>query len=278
MRGLAEFVMRGRRQATFAVVLIGAIPLIYFLSPALVALVLLRKGLQEGALLLAWAALPLLAWILYPVFVFGVVGNFLPLIVLFTVTGLALVLRLTQSWQFTVLCAVGVGLLCEAYLRLQPQIIEVLLVQINPLLEANGNQQPVTLGDLIALVASVHMGVVILLLMLARWLQAGLYNPGGFRQEFHALRIEPRAAAPLVGLLLLSGLGLVLPEGWLLYFVMPLMLAGTALVHATIAIRKMSGLWLLVFYTVYPVIVQFLVLFALVDSWYDFRKHMRPSA
>jgi hypothetical protein len=170
-----------------------------------------------------------------------------------------------------------VGLICELYLRIQPQIIELLLMQINPLLEASGSQQPVTAGELIALVASVHMGVVVLLLMVARWQQAVLYNPGGFRQEMHALRIEPKAAAPLVVLLILSGFGVILPETWLLYFTLPLLLAGTALVHATIAMRKMSGLWLLVFYTVYPVIVQFLVLFALVDSWYDFRKHMRPS-
>ncbi|MEX2131026.1 MAG: hypothetical protein WD772_06025 [Pseudohongiellaceae bacterium] len=277
MRGLAEFVMKGRKQAILAVVLIGVIPLIYFISPIIVGLVILRKGPREGGLLLAWASLPILAWIAYPAIVFDTIGNLLPLIVLLAVAGLAVVLRTSGSWQFTLLFSVAVGLICDVYLRIQPLVIEILLLQINPLLELSGSREPVTREELITLVAVTHMGMAILLLMASRWMQAMLYQPGGFRKEFHELRIERRAALPLLVMILLSGFGILVPETWLLYFTLPLLVAGTALVHATIALRRMSGLWLLAFYTVYPVIVQFLVLFAMVDSWYDFRKHM-PAA
>lgn len=276
MRGLAEFVMSGRRQATLTVMLIGAIPLIYFLSPVLVALVLMRKGVQEGLWLAGWAALPLVAWVIYPLLAFGVLGSLLPLLVLGALVGLAAVLRSTRSWQLTVVSGIGVGLVIELYLRVQPQIIDLLLVQLAPLLES-GAAQPVDRGDLIALVTTVHLIMVLLLLMVARWLQAMLYNPGGFRQEMHALRIEPKVATPLVVLMLLSGLNLGLPSMWLMYFALPLIVAGTALVHAVIAGRRLAALWLLAFYTVYPMILQFIVLVALIDSFYDFRK-TKPTA
>lgn len=276
MRGLAEFVMSGRRQATLTVMLIGAIPLIYFLSPVLVALVLMRKGVQEGLWLAGWAAVPLVAWVIYPLLAFGVLGSLLPLLVLGALVGLAAVLRSTRSWQLTVVSGIGVGLVIELYLRVQPQIIDLLLVQLAPLLES-GAAQPVDRGDLIALVTTVHLIMVLLLLMVARWLQAMLYNPGGFRQEMHALRIEPKVATPLVVLMLLSGLNLGLPSLWLMYFALPLIMAGTALVHAVIAGRRLAALWLLAFYTVYPMILQFIVLIALIDSFYDFRKTKRTA-
>ncbi len=55
MRALAEFILRGRLQAT-AVALIGNwVPL---LTPATVALVTLRVGRNNGLLILLWGVLP----------------------------------------------------------------------------------------------------------------------------------------------------------------------------------------------------------------------------
>ena len=89
MRGLAEFVMKGRKQAIMAVLLIGLVPLINFLNPVVIALLLLRKGLREAALVSVWAILPIGAWAL--------VGDVYPLIMLIGVSGLALLLRETKS-------------------------------------------------------------------------------------------------------------------------------------------------------------------------------------
>lgn len=277
MRGLAEYVMRGRQQAILAVVLLGAVPLIYFVSPIIVALVVLRKGVQEGSVVLTWAALPLVAWIVIPALTLGAPGNLLTLIVLFAVGGLAVVLRKTESWQLTVLCAVVVGLVIELYLRMQPMLMDILLAQLNPILEASGASEPVSLSELITLFAVVHMGLAVLLVMAARWMQAMLYNPGGFSKEFQALRIDRKAALPLLLLILLSSFGIVIPATWVIHFMLPLLIAGTALVHATVAMKKMSGLWLFAFYTVYPVIVEFLVLFAVLDTWFNFRARMKKA-
>ena len=58
MRGLAEYVMLGRRQAIIIVLLSGFFPLLYFISAAVIALVTLRKGQAEGLILLLWSLLP----------------------------------------------------------------------------------------------------------------------------------------------------------------------------------------------------------------------------
>jgi len=277
MRSLAEFIMKGRRQAIVAVVLTSAIPPVYFISPVIVGLVILRKGMNEGFLLLMAAMLPMAIWTIYPSVAMDQQANLLPYMLLFSVSGLAAVLRATQSWQLTVLLTVLVGLVFELYLRLQPAAVDTLLVQLNQLMQQSGVTDSVGRSQLVALIAMVQTVMTVLLLMWSRWLQAMLYNPGGFRQEFHSLRIENRTALLLVPLLLLSGLGVVLPETWYGYFSIPLMIAGVALVHATVAMKQMSPLWLFAFYAVFPVIGQLLVLLALADSWYDFRKHTRNA-
>ncbi len=275
MRSLAEFVMKGRRQAIIAVLLIGAIPLIYFISPVIVSLVILRKGIQEAALVLVWALLPISAWAMYPNIVSDTPVNLLPVFMLLAVSGLAVILRSTKSWQITMLVTVIVSLSFEFYLRLQPVIMDTLLMQIRPLLEESGATGEVTRGELIALVAAVYASMSVLLLIWSRWLQALLFNPGGFKTEFQSLRIELKPALPLLLLILLAMFGLIVPGTWILYFIMPLLFSGTALVHAIVALKQLSPLWLFMFYAIFPVIVQFLVLFALIDSWYDFRKKMR---
>lgn len=277
MRSLAEFVMKGRRQAILAVVLTGAIPPVYFISPVIVGLVVLRKGLQEAFLILIWALLALGLWTVYPSIAMEQPVNLLPFLLVLAVTGLAVALRVSQSWQVTLLVSVAVGLGFEIYLRIQPAAVDTLLGQLAPLFEQN-NLEPLVRGELIALIATIQTAMAVLLLIWARWLQAMLYNPGGFREEFHGLRIEARAALPLALLLLLSGLGVGVPEPWYGYFALPFLFAGTALVHGTIALRQLSPLWLVAFYVVIPVIAQLLVLLALFDSWYDFRKQMRKTS
>jgi hypothetical protein len=160
-------------------------------------------------------------------------------------------------------------------------VIDILLLQLESLQEMSPTLQLelITRESLISWLSVAYMVTAVLSLMASRWMQSLLYQPGGFRKEFFALRIEPKVALPLILLLLLAGFGVLLPVTWVLYLALPFVLAGTALVHATVAVRKMSGLWLLVFYTVYPMILRFLILFALVDSWYDFRSRMsaKPS-
>jgi hypothetical protein len=57
------------------------------------------------------------------------------------------------------------------------------------------------------------------------------------------------------------------------------MFSGIALMHAVVAKKKLSSMWLVTFYILLmlPVVVQILVLLALIDSWYDFRSRLSNS-
>ncbi len=276
MRGLAKFVMNGRKQAILAVVLLGLVPLVYFLNPVVVGLVMLRKGTQEAGIVFAWAVLSIGAH--------AVIGDFIPLIMLCGISGLAWILRKTESWEFTLLAAIAIGLAVEVYLRLQPLVLDVLFLQMELYLETN-NLQGLQLGgegvqredfreSLTSFLGAMYMFVAIMLLMLARWMQASLYNPGGFQQEFHALRIEQKVAMILLGLMLLASFQVLIPQTWMLYLILPLLFSGMALIHALAAKKQLSSLWLAALYAVLmlPVVVNMVVLLALVDSWYNFRK------
>lgn len=275
MRGLVEYVMTGRRQAIIAVLLLGLLPLLNLLNPVMVGLVALRKGWQEGIVIFAWALLPLGAW--------AMIGDVVPLIMLVGISALALLLRETESWEFTLLAAIAIGVCVELYLRVQPAVLDVLMAQVEIYLQ-NNNPQDLQIADvrnaMVTVIGAVYMFLSIILLMLARWMQAALYNPGGFKQEFHRLRVEQKVGLILIAAMLLASFGVLIPEAWVLYLVIPLLFSGIALVHAVVAIKNLSRMWLVTFYVLLmlPITVQMLVLFALIDSWYDFRTRLQGRA
>lgn len=273
MRGLAEFVMSGRKQAIMAVIFLGLIPLVNLLNPVVVGLMVLRKGVLEVAIIFAWAILPIGAW--------AIVGDIAPLIMLFGISGLAWLLRETESWETTLLATIAIGLSVEIYLRLQPAVLDGLFQQLELLLVTN-SLQGIQLEDIRESIGSFigvgYMFLAIVLLMLARWMQATLFNPGGFQKEFHQLHIGQKTALGLAGLIFLGSYQLVIPQSWVFYFILPLLFSGIALVHAVVVKKKLSSLWLVIFYIlliVLPTVLQLLVLLALVDSWYDFRSRLQ---
>ncbi|MDP2283350.1 MAG: hypothetical protein Q8M35_04250 [Pseudohongiella sp.] len=277
MLGLARYAMNGRRQAITTVFVCGLIPLLNMLVPALLGLILLRHGRREAVLVAAWAALPLFGW--------AMMGDITPLILLLGVFGLASVLRQTASWQFTLLAGILVGVGAEMALRLRPDFL-VLLQQQVELFMASGSMpdQPEISPDvmrdaLISLFGLMHMFMSICLLMLARWWQAVLYNPGGFQQEFHQFKLQPAIAMMLMVLFLAASAGVTVLTGWIMYFLLPLFFAGLALVHGLVGLKKLSRLWLVAFYMLMlnPPLAQLLAVAALIDSWYDFRARVKTS-
>lgn len=272
MRGLAEFVMKGRKQAIMAVLLLGLIPLFNLLSPVIIGLIVLRKGLQEAAYVLIWAILPIGGW--------AVAGDTLPLIMLFGISGLAGLLRVSESWEFTLLAAIGVGVCVEAYLRLQPGVLDLIFIQMQPFIDANRiqEQQLIALRDVLpSFIAAVYMFLSIVLLMVSRWMQAALFNPGGFQREFHQLRIEQKVALLLVGLMMLANFNILIPASWMMYLILPLLFSGLALIHAVVAAKKLPSMLLAVLYALImlPLVANLVVLIALLDSWYDFRTRLQ---
>lgn len=275
LRGLAEFVMAGRRQAVLTIVLLGLPPLVNLLTPALVAMVGMRKGMTAGSAMLLWALLPTGFWLL--------LGEAFPLLLLFGVFVLAAVLRSTESWQNVLLAGIGVGAMFEFYLRVQPVVLDLMFEQLELYVRAN-NLEGVQLDELretmTTVMSAFYMALSVALLMLGRSMQASLYNPGGFREEFHALRISQTTTLALVGAILLVNFVESLPQAWIFYLAAPFAFAGLALAHALVAWKSASVFWLVAMYMllIFPTMMYLLILVAIVDSWYDFRGRLPKSS
>lgn len=270
MRVLAEFAMKDRRSAIIAVLLLGLVPMLNLLSPVLVGLTMLRKGWNEALAILVWALLPIGAY--------AYIGDVVPLVLLLGVTLLAAALRQTQSWEVSLLGAVLVGLTIEAYLLLVPELLDLLFQQLDVYMASNGIEGlPIEelRATLTSFLGATYGMLAALLLILARWMQAALYNPGGFKLEFHSLRLGSKTALLIVGFMLAANFGL-LPPSWVIYSTVPLLFSGAALVHGVVGIKKLPSAVLAVFYAVMllPVVMQGLLLLALMDSWYDFRSRL----
>src|SRR5690606_20902856 len=106
----------------------------------------------------------------------------------------------------------------------------------------------------------------VLCLLLARYWQAALYNPGGFGVEFRALRYPAGVTTLLVAVavgLIVFGLQL---RTWSMICVIPLTFAGLALIHARVAVRGGGSTWLVIFYIAWLIfdLVKLLVVLAAV--------------
>lgn len=279
MRALANFVMQGRVQA--AVVAFIGLPLI---SPAAVALVTMRRGAQDGSLLLFWAILPVLVTLNF--------SEMNPLLALFSIAGLvvvfggALLLRKTESWPASLMGIVAISTAASLLLaQLLPGHVQDLVTvvaeylqqaqaELSPEQRLSAIDQRVILGSIAYASA---LGAVSGLL-LGRWWQALLYNPGGFQLEFHSIKMSPLVA----GLCVLSAaLSVDQSYVWSNVFALPLLITGFAIVHAVVAHRSMGRVWLVMMYLGVVILPSFfalwLALLAVLDSWIDFRSRIKVN-
>jgi hypothetical protein len=126
---------------------------------------------------------------------------------------------------------------------------------------------------------------VLLALLLARAWQARLFNPGGFREEFYALRLHKLTgliALPLVGITLVQGAAAPEMVRDLGVLCIPLcLLQGLAVANATAAAARLHRAWLVALYTVLLLAIPqaeiLLALVGLADLFVDFRGRWRPT-
>jgi uncharacterized protein YybS (DUF2232 family) len=119
---------------------------------------------------------------------------------------------------------------------------------------------------------SALLGVVV-----ARWWQALLFNPGGFQQEFQGIRLESKVG---LGCLLLVILGFTLLsefQFWLQLASIPLIVCGLSLLHYTAKVKKAGGYWLVLMYLglfLGPVMSGLLVALGAIDSVLNLRARL----
>jgi hypothetical protein len=280
--------MRGRAQACGVALLGTFFP---FVSPATIGLVTLRKGSTEGLVILLWAALPSIVS-----YYFGQGSGLLTLVSVVSLLMMVVsanVLRVTSSWQATMLATMlvaiavtlGFGLLLSAEVDLLIAKVSEIFAEIAA---SQGGQQaegqepvvptrPLVLG-LVALMLSIS---AIVSLLLSRWWQAMLYNPGGFGEEFHNLRLDIRVAG---GSLLAFTLLLYLPGDfrfWAELMALPLLISGLSLVHYGVKALSQGRQWLVFMYVGLvvsgPVIGGLLVGLGIADSILNLRLRLTAN-
>ena len=290
--------MRGRSAAVLiaasTAVLFWLFPPLLIVSGAVVALVTLRRGAAEGALLAVlagssagalaglllglgamwpmvsvllacWTPLWILAWLLRATVSLSVTLRAVALLGLLGVGGFYLVLGDPAVWWSQTLDGLRQGL------TMLPSGERATLEQLLDLLRS---WAPLLPGQ----VVSAALLFVLAGLLLGRWWQALLFNPGGFRPEFHQLRL----GRPLA-LLALALFGAAVLSGWPALSNLVLVLGtlysvqGIAVAHALVFKLRLSPAWLLLLYLfLVPLLSQLVMALGIADAWADFRTRVRP--
>lgn len=304
MRSLANYIMRGRLQAVSVTGLCAVISMLWvpltwplgYLSGGAVGLVTLVHGAREGLLNALGAALLV-------GLVTGVTLGDPSLALVFSLTVWLPVLVASTVLRERVWLAGGLltaSLLCAlVVLGVYVTIAEpgqawsrYFTETLVPAMQAAGvemqtgpafEQQLVQVSRLMTgMTAAFVLTGVILALMLARWWQALLYNPGGFGKEFQDLRLGRQtgwATAAIAGLALLGSGFLAEVAANLLPLVIVLFLfQGLALAHGMVVGLGAHSAWLIGLYVLLLLLPHTLLLLSaagLLDNWFDFRARMR---
>ncbi len=292
MQWLASFVMRGRSQAVMATSVLAMLsmvmPPLSLLSSASVALITLREGRNTG---LQVIGLSLLACVVLSTIVLGspapAIG--LALLLWFPMWVLGQVLREMRSLGFAIQSALLFGLMTIGYFYLQSgdpiaDWQEIFASLANSFTEA-GLYKAVESQQLVdelarwmtGFFAASYVLQLVASLLLARWWQSLLYNPGGFQQEFHQLRLSKSLA--YVGAVL-AVVSLLDASGDLLRYLMVVLMAaylvqGLAVAHGTVKLLGLNRAWLIGVYIMLvitgPQMMVLLSMLGLADIWMNFR-------
>ncbi len=301
MLALARFTLKGPYQAALAVGLLAVLAvfippmvsstvfgvlvasLCMLLSCTLVGLIILTQGSVSGlkAIGVSILGITLVAWALINAPELGLwtgLVQWLPIILL------AQTLRTSNSLALTMLLGLLLGVIGIAaqYLvwgDLEAEMIAQTIQRMGSTdqLDAQLVERNIQLVRLfvLAMVAMAYL-LFMLIVMIARWMQASLAESAGFGQEFRSLSLGKPAAAVALGLVLVS---IWVPQTWLsslaFLVVIAFMFQGVAVVHSKLAPRKQARLLLGLFYAlllVFPQAVALTAITGVIDNWLVFRK------
>lgn len=280
MKALAEFILRGRLQA-LVVALIGSFfPLI---SSAAIALVSLCKGAKEGTLLFLWVSLALV--------LAQRAGAENSLLTAVSISSLGIMVftasvhRVLASWQWTLLATVLVAVICaQGFGLFMGSSVTALVATAQEMLNAVTSEEQtrssvsLTESMVLGLIATILAVGSVMSLMLARWWQAGIKNPGGFQKEFHSFAIDANIAVMLILVLIAGQFFSKNTQIWADLAALPLLIAGIALVHYVVKLFNQGKQWLAFLYAgiimLGKPVTLILVVLGLTDSLIDLRSKL----
>jgi hypothetical protein len=287
---LATYIMRGRWQAATAVSVLAFLslfmPPISIVSSAALALVTLRRGAYEGLTVfgISLTGMTVLGAILGSVSFTALYG----LVLWLPIWIVAILLRAGRKLSLAIESAVLLGgISIVVFYLYNPQAAKMwqeVLTQMAPTNASIETMQPNLDAISHYMTGIVVAGTVfgwIFALFLARWWQATLYNPGGFRAEYLDLATSPRLALGSIALIGIASLssGIMAEVTWnlsILTFVL-YTFVGTAVAHNIMSALKLSRYVIFGFYITLFLIPHLLIPVALVgvsDAWWKLREKM----
>lgn len=300
MKAIATYIMKSRGQAiAFAAgfaMLSLIFPLFSLLSAATISLVTLRTGLVPGAMVIAAASVLVYAISLVLSSAAMLVPSIVSLTVLLAIAWLlSAVLRTSRSLSLAITTAAVIGMVFVAVFHLvigdttawwqshfqeffSPSMENVELDQ-----QAAFNQSLQNLANIMTgFVAMAFVLNAILSLLVARAWQASLYNPGGFKQEFHSLQLGKKVAIFSLGIAALTMvpnemISTIMRDSLFLVLMM-YVLQGISVAHAVVAIKKLQWVWLVGVYLLVFIMSQLVAVTGYIDTWMDFRRRVAERA
>jgi len=116
-------------------------------------------------------------------------------------------------------------------------------------------------------------------LFLARWWQAVLYNPGGFRAEYLSLQANPKVALASFVLVAIAGFssGFVAELCWniSILFVVLYAFIGMAVLHSVfleVRAKRFAVPLLYILLVLVPHVIAIVVIVGVLDTWLDLRS------
>lgn len=307
MRVFAAFILRGRLQAITIAAISAAlamlVPLFSHVAGGALGLVTLRKGFREG-LIVAVASAVILAIVGYlstidQRFIHIVVGAMVALIWLPALVT-AQVLRVTRSINYALavagaLTAVGVTIFylvvgdVVAWWREILQQIVVPLLQNVEIPGMSGADRTALIESMARVMTGVLAATTVFTTMInvfiGRWLQALLFNPGGFSDEFRSLHLGRRMA--IIAVIVLAAASLAggafggLAVNLLFVVGAQYTLQGLSLAHAVVSYTGARSAWLFGLYTLMlflpPQVALALSAAGFADSWMDVRTRFKKG-
>ena len=303
LRRFTDYILQGRPQAMGVAFVCAFVPIIGSISILIAAFITLRKGIFEGALVTCAATIP---------YLLGYIGETsashasLAVVALTIVVAsnlltwfFALLLGKYGNWNVVLEVAALLGICFVVIVHISyPEIQNWWAAQITSYFNKSTSffgilstesdvptkeAQAMIVGQVkqyaTGLFAASVLFNVLLQLMIARWWQGVIYNPGGLRKELYQVRLSFILALTFVIGLVMAyrGNGLSLDALPVLYAVF--CLAGLSLMHRLFTSVKMGWLGLLLVYVglvvrFFPV-SAFIVVIGLLDSLANIRDKVR---
>jgi len=293
LQGLAKIAMQGRWQAAAIIAAMSlialAIPPVSYLASGLLALSTLRAGPKEGFVVIVMTTLMFALAVTFLLNQPVMTGLFLVFSWL-PVYGITLVLGYTRSLAMSILVAAGIGIViilvtylvlpnpADGWLQLMAPLTEVLSAQ--PDWDEEKAQTIMTaLSEMMTgmIVAALFTNVVLGLILGRSW-QAGLYNPGGFAEEFQQINFGrgPAIITALLAALVMLGGKYAIAYNCLPVLIVLFAIQGIAVVHVVVRHRQKHKGWLVAMYILLLIamlqMVFLLALIGVLEQWFNFRQ------